>query len=498
MKTLVIGIDGACMDLIKQYANEGKLPTFDKLMKEGSYGNLESVTPPLTIPAWNCIGSGKNPGKLGCFSFVQKDKDGYNFRIYSSQVKRETNMWDILSDQGKEIFIFNAPNIVTAYKINGVMVAGFLCPFEEKRTYPINLRDKLYRMGYDENKDGVEFIVISDDERSKKLKDMTEKHCKIISHFIEGSWDFGFVVLTELDGIQHRFWKKKDLLLEHYQNMDRKLSEILDKLNEIDDEINVIIVSDHGFGPNNRMFLVNEWLLHRGLLEVKKESTFMLVNTIIRLVKGPNILKIIRLLVKIPILLPIYRRLYLNAVRTPLLWKKSKAFSYGNWGTIYINRDIVKEDEYEQLRNEIIGGLNKISVKAYRKEELYHGEYLEIAPDIIIQIDDYVNSVSGKVGYNKEFMEGFPQDGYHRKNNGTFIAWGPDIKKHFEIDATIFDICPTILHIFGMPIPEDIDGRVLKEIFTGSMAMKEIKYKKVGESEKIIRRVNALKQFGGI
>lgn len=495
MKTLVIGIDGSCMDLIKQYSNDGKLPTFDKLMKEGSYGNLESVTPPLTIPAWNCLASGKNPGKLGCFSFVQKDRESYDFKIYSSQVKREKSVWDILSDHGKEVFVFNAPNVITAYKINGFMVAGFLCPFEEKRTYPVDLRKKLNSLGYDEGNDGLEFIVIGDHERSEKLKNMTERHCKVISHFLNNNWDFGFVVLTELDGIQHRFWKKKDLLLEHYQNMDKKLSKILNKLNNIEDEINIIIVSDHGFGPNNRMFLINEWLVNKGLLEVKKESTFVLTNTMIRYIKGPNILKLIRLMIKVPFFMPIYKKLYFNAVRTPILWKKSKAFSYGNWGTIYINMELVKEDEYEQLRSKIIEGLQEISVKAYRKEELYHGEYLDIAPDIIIQIDDYVNSVNGKVGYNKEFMEGFPQDGYHRKNNGTFIAWGPKIKKNFNIDAQIFDISPTILHIFGIPIPEDIDGKVLKEIFTGSLATKEIKFQQSIESEKIIKKIKSLKKL---
>lgn len=501
MKTLVIGIDGACMDLIKQYANDGKLPAFNKLMKEGCYGNLESVTPPLTIPAWNCLASGKNPGKLGCFSFVQKGQGSYDFKIFSSQVKREESIWDILSDLGKKIFVFNAPNIITAYKINGYMVAGFLCPFEEKRTYPWDLRHELYRMGYEGGNDKVEFIIIGDDERSKILKEMTEKHCNVIFHFLEKEWDFGFVVLTELDGIQHRFWNKKDLLLNHYQNMDRKLKELIERLDRIKDEINIIIVSDHGFGTNKTMFNVNEWLANKGLLEVRKEKTFSVINSLIRVIKGPNILKILRLLIKFPFFVPLFRKLYLNVVRTPILWDKTKVFSYGNWGTLYINLEnrepngTVKEEEYEQLRSQIIEGLREISVKAYRREELYHGEYLELGPDIIIQIDDNVNSVSGKMGYGKEFMEGFPQSGYHRRDNGTFIAWGPNIKKNFEINAKIYDIAPTILHLFGTSIPEDIDGRVLKEIFTGDLAKSEIKYKKSNETERVTKKIRSLKSL---
>jgi len=40
-KVIVIGLDGATWDLIKPWADEGKLPTFKKLMKEGAWGELE-------------------------------------------------------------------------------------------------------------------------------------------------------------------------------------------------------------------------------------------------------------------------------------------------------------------------------------------------------------------------------------------------------------------------------------------------------------------------
>ena len=114
---------------------------------------------------------------------------------------------------------------------------------------------------------------------------------------------------------------------------------------------------------------------------------------------------------------------------------------------------------------------------------------MKLAPDIILQTDDYINSINGKVGYGREFIEDY--GGAHRIN-GTFIAWGPGIKKNFEINAKIYDIAPTILHIFGIPIPKDMDGRVLKEIFEGELAMREVKYQEM-EREKIRRRIRKLK-----
>ena len=74
--------------------------------------------------------------------------------------------------------------------------------------------------------------------------------------------------------------------------------------------------------------------------------------------------------------------------------------------------------------------------------------HLESAPDIIIQIDDYVNSISGVVGYGKDFRERF--GGHHRRDNGTFIAWGPNIKENFEIKAKMYDIAPTILDFLNV------------------------------------------------
>jgi len=506
MKVLVIGLDGACMDLIKVWTREGKLPTFEKLMREGSYGNLESVTPPLTIPAWNCLATGKNPGKLGCFGFVQKVYKSYDFRLCASLSKKEKDIWDILSGYGRKVFVLNAPNVISAHKINGYMVAGFLCLSEKNLAYPEGLRDLLRDMNYKRGSPYIiPFLTGSDYEISRMLEEMTESICKVLFHFLEKEWDFGFVVFQELDGAGHRFWNRKDILLKHYQHIDRKLKEILNKLNDVDDETNIIIVSDHGFGPNKRVFLINEWLAREGYLKLRKKPSLLLINTIIRVLKEENILRILKLLMKcFPHLLPLYESLFRGAMRVPILWNETKAFCYGNWGMIYINlsgrepQGIVKEENYEELRTEIIEKLQKISVKACRREEIYHGPYLELAPDIIIQIDDYVNSVAGKIGYNKEFTEGFIFEGYHNRMNGTFIAWGPDIRENFEINAKIYDIAPTILHMFGVPIPKDMDGRVLKEIFKGDLAMQEIKYQELEENRRIKKRIKELKRSGRI
>jgi len=504
MRVLVLGLDGANIDLIKQWASEGKLPAFKKLLSESSYGNLESVIPTITIPAWNCLASGRNSGKTGVFSFIQKAYGTYDFRVYQTLNKKEECIWDILSNNGNDVFVFNAPNVLYSYKINGYMVAGVLCLSEDKLTYPPNLKEELYKMDYKRDLgDIVTLWSLSDKKLSEIHKEITDNQCKILFHFLEKKWNFGFFVLTELDRVQHAFWNQKDTLLSHYQNIDKNLNELMNRLEKAEEKTTIIIVSDHGFGPNERTFLVNEWLARKGLLEVKKVPTVGFVKNTLKIQKNPAVVKILRSIWKnFAFLRPIYMRLSQDASRTPIQWDKTKAFSYGTWGTIYINlkgrepQGIVSKEDYEKLRTEIIEGLKEVPAKAIRREELYQGQYLESAPDIVIQIDEYVNSVSGTVGYGKDFRERF--GGHHDRYNGTFIAWGPEIKKNFEIKAKLFDIAPTILHMFNNSVPRDMDGRVLKEIFSGNLAKREIKYQGLEEKKRIMKKIKELRGIGKI
>lgn len=501
MKVLVIGLDGATMDLIKPWADEGKLPMFQKLISESCYGNLESSRPPITIPAWNCLATGKNPGKIGCFSFIQKASASYDFRIYSQTVEKEEDIWDILSDNGSKVFILNAPNILSAYKINGHMVAGSLCTNEDRLAYPKALGEELRNLNYEmDMTDPDIFGSLSDKEFSRRHKEITEKHCKVLFKFLDKPWDFGFFVFTELDRVQHQFWDKKDILLSHYQNIDNKLRQILDKIEAGGDEPNILIVSDHGFGPNKKAFLVNEYLVNNGYLELKKIPALDIIKRFVSILRKPVILKMLAPILAISFVKPLYRSVTRQTGRTPICWDRTKAFSYATWGTIYINlvgrepEGIVTEEDYEKLRSEIIDGLSKISVKAYRREELYSGKYLSLAPDIILDTDDNINSITSKVGYGSEFVEWY--GGSHRLN-GTFIAKGPDIKEDVETDAKIIDVAPTILHMFNTPIPKDMDGRVLKEIFKDNspIAKEQIKYKNTGEKEKILKELTMLKRL---
>jgi len=54
---------------------------------------------------------------------------------------------------------------------------------------------------------------------------------------------------------------------------------------------------------------------------------------------------------------------------------------------------------------------------------------------------------------------------------GGFIMMGPDVKKNVRLmgfSASVFDIAPTILHLYGIPQPPQMKGHVLAQVFDDS------------------------------
>jgi predicted AlkP superfamily phosphohydrolase/phosphomutase len=497
MKVLMIGLDGATWNLIKPWASQGYLPTFRRLLDEGVHGDLESTIPPWTIPAWNAISTGKNPGKLGFALFASRQKGSYTFKPEFLYTK-ETDVWHILSDAGKTVIVVNPPNVHQATRVNGCMVSGFLYLNKEVLMHPKALKNKLDEAVGGYEVDVLDADIASDVEKryefartvAKKEEDeryvervhrVLEKRFKASRHLLKEKWDFAFLVFVATDRLQHRFWTNKSILLDLYKKIDSELQTLL---SIIDKDTIVIMVSDHGFGPVKRRFNINEWALKEGYLELKKENNSNW-NKTANALRGLKLLPLVRAAMK---LVPSRISRSLNAKVNYVIvegsnvnWENTILFTQPSehvCGDLYLNvigrepNGAVDPKDYERTRNEIIEKLRnlkdstngeKITAKVYRKEEIYEGENLDRAPDLMIQIDDNIGGFNARVGYNQTFMES--KEGDH-KQNGIFLAYGPQIKKETKIEgARIYDITPTILHIFDLPVDKDMAGRVLKEIF---------------------------------
>jgi len=548
MKVLVIGVDAATPDLLMKWAEEGKLPTFSKLIKNGASGKLRSTIPPTTAPAWLSFVTGKNPGKLGIFDFVEREPNTYRTKLVNFQSTHCKSIWEILSDKGKKVGVFNVPTTFPPKKVNGFIVSGWPIPQGAVFTYPGDLQQKLgLFVGVQEGPERTIAMATwmwfaGDDDCLKGLYRFTEREVKATQYLMNSyEWDFFMTVFTCMDPIQHFFWKYTDPehplydpekgekygneILKFYQKVDEILKELL---NIVGEDTTIIIMSDHGAGPLYNLFNVNDWLRRKGFLERtrKKTNRFLNLSSLIKLLFRRVLDRVTNLIYVLGLLKVYYfvtdHSYYLRtldktlraftgimpSVRRSLQemdieWSKTKAYSFGsgNVGRIYLNvkgrepQGIVEPgQEYEELRNQLIKELRKLAdpttgrsmdITVFRKEEIYHGEYVHQAPDIVLYMNELLTEFDPSLGHDSFFSYDFSSkrsNAGHRMD-GILILKGPRFRKGLKIgQAEIIDGAPTILYLMGCPIPDDMDGKVLTSAFNPSyLESNPIKYEKVIE-----------------
>ena len=134
MKTprlLIVGLDAATFDLICPWIEEGKLPNLAALMKNGAWGRLASILPPITPPAWTSFMTGKNPGKHGIFHFLGAHPGTYNLSYLNAASRRAKTIWRMLSNVGYTVGTMNIPFTYPPEHLNGFQISGMDTPSEE-------------------------------------------------------------------------------------------------------------------------------------------------------------------------------------------------------------------------------------------------------------------------------------------------------------------------------------------------------------------------------
>jgi len=490
-RVLVLGLDGASPDILQSLFERGMLPNIGRVMREGCRAPLESTLPPVTIPAWVSMFTGKNPGKLGLYDLLRRD--GYGVRPNGGCFRGRNPLWRILNAHGYRVGVLNLPGTYPPEEIDGFMVTGMLTPSKSSpSSHPPELASTLYRRipGYE--LDVPQWAYSDEESLLEDLCRSTERRGEAARYLMESiPCDLYIVVFTEPDRLQHVLWHKRRRIEEYWTLLDEVLGGLLEPF----EEETVFIVSDHGFGPIRKTFYVNEWLRERGLLRVEGGLRSRLLAGLGHMMEGLyGKLGEVRLLHPLASLLKealgvdrLWRYLYtyLSKERIgDIDWRRTKAFSCvhtPHFGQIYINlRGRMEEgcvDEAERLHivdaivEELRGLVDEdgtpLKVEAYRAWELYEGSHVEEAPDVVFLIEEGSYEVDAKVGVDKIFAEGAPWTkwtGTHTKR-GVLIARGPGIRRgHVFEGARIIDVTPTLLHLFDVPIPEEMDGRVLREI----------------------------------
>lgn len=507
-KVMVIGLDGATFDLIGPWIEEGRMPTLQRLIKEGASGVLTTTLPPISSSAWVSFATGKNPGKHGLVDFVHPRDRSYQISIVSPQQRASQAIWNLLSDAGRKVGIVGMPVTYPPEEVNGYMISDFLTPSaSEDYTYPRSLKEELDR--------AVGGFPLLPDERYRSTKfvdrfigDMVtdvERRLEGAHYLLESKeWDFFFLLFWSSDMLQHETWRLVDkthpqhdaqmaerytgLVIDFHERLDEAVARLLE---QVGPEDLVVIMSDHGFGPVHSFFLVNNWLREIGVLKLKrspltrsKYALFRLGFTplgVFRLVKALR-LGFLRRRFRFQRGGGLIKRLFLSFADVD--WTRTRAFAVGSFGQIYINeagkrpQGIVEPGaEYEELRDEIATRARdirdpvtgeRVVERVYRREEIYSGPLLERAPDLVLQARNWEYMAFGHADFGaRNVIEPiFGMSGHHRPE-GIVILHGEPIRRGVHLEgASIMDLAPTMLYAMGVPIPLDMDGRLLAEAFT--------------------------------
>ena len=508
-KTIVIGLDGANWDLLAPWIEKEELPNLKYLKDNSCWANSVSQLPTVTCPNWKCYSTGKNPGKLGVFWWEQVDREKKKLlSVCKSDLFDSLEIFDYIGNSGFRVGVINMPTTYPPKKVNGFMISGHPVVEERDYTYPRSLEKELkekynYRINPVSQTDTAENVR----KAAEEIYSLIDLRFRVGMDFLKNV-DFLQITVFYINILQH-FLFDEEATLKGWRIIDRNIG------NFIDNKYNIILLSDHGIHRVYRTFYKNTWLEREGYLKLKRSYW----DRIIKLQRDLGITRerlswlTHKLRVKGFLKKYLPKEIYesipskdgslLGESGIPehkIDWENSKALATGQ-GSIYL---LLKRDdkEYNKVREEIIRKLEKlrtdnnlkVAEKVYRSEDIYHGKYLDQAPDIIYEQGRGVYSVGG-IGRKDYFAEPTKWKAENLKY-GIFLAYGPDIRDSGKIDdISILDIAPTILHLMNIPIPKDMDGRVLKEIFKEE---REITYQSEDEKEKIRERIMKLKKSGRV
>ncbi len=455
MKTLVIGLDCAAPEILFGHP---ELPHIKELMRRGCYGRLESVIPPITVPAWMCMATSQDPGSLGVYGFRNRTDYSYGgLGVVNSASITEPAIWDVLNSHGLNCVVVGVPPSYPLRPLQGVKVGCFLTPdtTQNDYTYPASVKVDIERLVGEYPVDVRGFRTESKAWLRDQIYDMTRKHFEVIRYLMATvDWDYFQFVEIGLDRIHHGFWKHHDplhrqhepdspfktVVYDYYKYLDEEIGKTLEM---IEDDTAVLVVSDHGAQRLDGGFCVNEWLYREGLLALKEKPAGVTPFS-------PSLVD----------------------------WSRTKAWSEGGYyARVFFNvegrepQGIIAPSEYESFLCEMKERFlalpddrgNPMGNLVFRPQEIYKN-LRKVPPDLLVHFGGlYWRSIGG-LGYESLYVEENdtgPDDCNHAQF-GSFLLTAPEMKIHGEVEGMhLLDIAPTLLDIMGFPPGAAMQGKSL-------------------------------------
>lgn len=279
-RVMLIGLD--CVPPALAFQRFGaRMPCLTALRARGAWGTLRSTIPPITVPAWTAMVSGRDPGELGLYGFRRRPAGSYALRTVDSRDVQCERVWDVLARHGKRSSLLFVPPSYPPFPVQGELVSCFLTPDgAAEHTYPARLGAEL-ALRFGAHVSDVNVRAGASEPLLRALSDMTRQHFAIARH-VWSTRDPDLLMLVEIgpDRLHHAFFAEldpdhprhdptsplRDAGERYYALLDRELAGLIALAG---DDTAVLVASDHGARPLRGCFLVNQWLIEQGLLRLK-------------------------------------------------------------------------------------------------------------------------------------------------------------------------------------------------------------------------------------
>jgi predicted AlkP superfamily phosphohydrolase/phosphomutase len=413
---------------------------------------MRSTVPPITVPAWASMVSGRDPGELGLYGFRNRRRGSYALDVATSHDVRVKRAWDLLGEAGKRVAALFVPLTSPPTPVRGVMASCFMTEAGAPWTFPATLGAEL------EARFGPYLADVHDyrtDEPSALLESLhasARQHFAIARHVwrVERP-DFLMMVEMGPDRLHHALYhhmdethprhapgsRWTDEARAYYTALDALVGELVD---DAGDDTTVLVVSDHGARPMLGGVAVNELLRREGWLALHEEPA------------APRALE--------PDMVD---------------WSRTRAWGEGGYyARIFLNVEgrepegIVAPRRFEAERDALEALLasltgpdgNPLETRIVKPERAFR-ETRGTPPDLMAFFGDLAYRSIGSVGHRDIFTEtnDTGPDACNHDWDGIFVMSGGRAPAHGRVDGlSIYDVTRTVLGLMDVAAPHDLLG----------------------------------------
>jgi len=470
-RTVVLALDALHEEMLEL----DEMSETRRLFEASRSGRLESVKPPMTSAAFTSFQTGKRPVNHGISSFlhIDEDEDGLRSRPFDGTDLQEPTLYEYLDREGIDCFLLNLPYTYPP-RIDGDVVSSWLTPAEDIEEYfhPTDLPER-----YPSLEEYVPSVSAGAGtvEGLRDLQRMAERRCAVIREVIEANdHEFLFFLIRATDVLQHAAYRQLfgDEPEDEKGQIARSVLETVDEtvgwVDEATEGDDLLLFSDHGFTDYSKTFSVNDWLEATGYLNRDEDGIDPIGSapddpTAESAGSGPRLPDAMRRMV-VPLR---------NTPIAGLLRRGRDVLERGGIEVAPVNRiGLGETDAYARYDGELgIHVTDDASPETLERirSELDSNPHVEVLPALEGAYSDRFPNlfVIGDRAWPTtddtldEVVVDHPKP-YHDMN-GIVAARGPDVESG-TVEGCLYDLAPTILRLFDVGIPTDMDGDPLSGI----------------------------------